>query len=85
MPILVFSLAQIVGVLLGAAALAYLVLALRALRRFRERPARAPDWHWGKEAFSIAAYRKLMSAESERVGTIQRADKIGGGGTCESG
>ena len=45
MPILVFYLAQIVGVLLGAAALAYLVLALRALRRFRERPARAPDWH----------------------------------------
>ncbi len=41
--------------------------------------------YWGKEAFSIAAYRKLMSAESERVGTIQRADKIGGGGTCESG
>jgi len=35
MPILVFYLAQIVGVLLGAAALAYLVLALRALHRFR--------------------------------------------------
>jgi ceramide glucosyltransferase len=30
---------------LGAAALAYLALALRSLRRFRERPTRVPNWH----------------------------------------
>jgi ceramide glucosyltransferase len=34
--------------------------------------------YWGNEAFSIKAYRKLMSAESEGAGTIRRADKIGG-------
>jgi ceramide glucosyltransferase len=45
MPIFVSSPAQIVGVLLGAAAFAYLALALRSLQRFRERPTRVPNWH----------------------------------------
>ena len=45
MPILVFSVGQIAGVLLGIAALAYLVLALRSVRRFKERPARMDGWH----------------------------------------
>ena len=46
MPILVFSLAQIVGILLGAAALAYLVLAIGAVRcghcGLHPRPAQGP-------------------------------------------
>ena len=45
MPILVFSVGQIAGVLLGIAALAYLALALRSVRRFKERPARMDGWH----------------------------------------
>jgi ceramide glucosyltransferase len=40
--------------------------------------------YWGNEAFSIKAYRKLMSAESDKAGTVPRADKIGGRETCES-
>jgi len=32
--------------------------------------------YWGNEAFSIKAYRKLMSAES--AGTIRGENKIGG-------
>jgi len=45
MSVIILSPAQIVGILLGAAALAYLALALRSLRRFRERPTSVPDWH----------------------------------------
>jgi ceramide glucosyltransferase len=45
MPIFVASLAEMTGVLLGLAALAYLVLALRSTRRFRERPQAVPGWH----------------------------------------
>ena len=41
MPIFVFSPMQITGTILGAAALAYLILALRATWIFRERPERA--------------------------------------------
>jgi ceramide glucosyltransferase len=44
MPILVLSALQIVGVLVGAGALAYLILALWSVRRFKERPARASGW-----------------------------------------
>jgi ceramide glucosyltransferase len=44
MPILVLSAAQIAGVLLGAGGLAYLALALRSVRRFKERPARVDGW-----------------------------------------
>jgi ceramide glucosyltransferase len=44
MPILVLSTMQIVGVLVGAGALAYLALALRSVRRFKERPARIDGW-----------------------------------------
>jgi ceramide glucosyltransferase len=45
MPIFVASLAEMTGVLLGLAALAYLALALRSTRRFRERPQAVPGWH----------------------------------------
>lgn len=44
MQILVLSVAQIVGVLVGAGALAYLALALRSVRRFKERPERLSGW-----------------------------------------
>ncbi len=44
MPILVLSTIQIVGVLAGAGALAYLALALRSVGRFKERPARVGGW-----------------------------------------
>jgi ceramide glucosyltransferase len=44
MPILILSVGQIAGVLLGVAALAYLALALRAVRRFEERPERVRGW-----------------------------------------
>lgn len=45
MPIFVLSIGQIAGVLLGAAALAYLALALRSVRRFKERPGKVHGWH----------------------------------------
>ncbi len=45
MPILVLSAIQIVGLLVGVGALAYLALALRSVRRFKERPARVSGWH----------------------------------------
>jgi ceramide glucosyltransferase len=38
MPFFVFSIWQLMGVILGIAGLAYLILAVRAVRRFRERP-----------------------------------------------
>jgi len=44
MPFLILSVAQIAGVLLGVAALAYLALALRSVRRFKEGPARVDGW-----------------------------------------
>jgi ceramide glucosyltransferase len=44
MPILVLSALQITGVLVGAAAVAYLVLALRSVGRFKERPERVANW-----------------------------------------
>ena len=45
MPIVVLSAAQIAGVLLGLAGLSYLVLALRATHRFRERADVVAGWH----------------------------------------
>jgi ceramide glucosyltransferase len=45
MPILVLSAIQIAGILLGAGALAYLALALHALRRFKERSERIENWN----------------------------------------
>lgn len=45
MPFLILSVAQIAGVLLGVAALAYLVLALRSVRRFKEGRASVDGWH----------------------------------------
>ncbi|HET6925657.1 MAG TPA: bacteriohopanetetrol glucosamine biosynthesis glycosyltransferase HpnI [Hyphomicrobiaceae bacterium] len=45
MPILVLSLAETVGVLLGLAALAYLALALHSTWRTRQRPEAVPGWH----------------------------------------
>jgi ceramide glucosyltransferase len=47
MPIFVVSVGQIAGVLLGLAAIAYLVLALRSVRRFKEHPGAIPGWHPG--------------------------------------
>jgi ceramide glucosyltransferase len=44
MPVLVLSAVQIVGILVGAAGLAYLILALRALLRFKERSERIEGW-----------------------------------------
>jgi len=44
MPILVLSTMQIAGVLVGAGGLAYLALALRSVRRFKERPASVDGW-----------------------------------------
>ncbi len=41
MPVFVFSVMQMSGAIIGAAALAYLLLALRATWNFRERPERA--------------------------------------------
>src|SRR5262245_41823768 len=45
MPICALSVSQVLGVLLGLAGLAYLVLALRSTSRFRESPGRVPGWH----------------------------------------
>ena len=47
MPLFVFSIPQVAGLIIGLAALAYLVLALRATWRFRERPERAAGWQPG--------------------------------------
>lgn len=44
MPLFVPSPLQIAGVILGAGALAYLVLALRSVWRFKEKPVRAEGW-----------------------------------------
>jgi ceramide glucosyltransferase len=44
MPLFVVSIPQIAGLILGLAALAYLVLALRATWRFRERAVRPEGW-----------------------------------------
>ena len=47
MPLFVASISQIAGLFLGLAALAYLVLALRATWRFRERAERPDGWQPG--------------------------------------
>src|SRR5258706_1050032 len=44
MPIFVPSAGQIAGDLLGLAGIAYLILALRSVRNFRERSGAVPDW-----------------------------------------